>query len=999
MIPQNGPRRANRLGYTLSVSPAPSTIGRYEIKRELGGGGMGVLYLALDPVIDRLVAVKLLRVDTEEMRVRFLREARACGGLQHKNIVTIYDVGVYDNQPFIAMEYIKGETLAEVIGRKATLTLEQKLKLIEELCDGLSYAHDAGLIHRDIKPANLMVTEGSGHLKILDFGIARATDLESFTKTGAIVGTLSYMSPEQAQGRPLDHRSDIFAVGTVLYELLTYRRAFPGRDLRTVTQDKPIPVTQLAPSIDPILDEIVASALAPHPDQRYQHLNDLVTRFARVRTEPQPTALLDTNQQQADSAASKLRTAANAAQIEQYLASAKEQFEQKHLEDALAWVNRALDVEHTETGAQLRQRILLAIEDLEKEHRRVNAIERSLRTGRESLEKGAVEAGLRAANEALAYDPNHSEARELKQRAMEAGADKGGAALQNTVLLTELVSGSDQEQQALQRAATRWRRLAASTLVVALSAGTLFWYFLPGPEQRVVAEAEALFNAGQRTTAFAQLEAAPPHAVVTETLAELRTRWANEAEELVTEAGTRAENGDVDGAVAILRDFLPPHDSISAMLDELGASDQENLESVVAQAQALFENGDRQQAFGLLRAISPTTLDIQETLNALTTSWQEEAASLALSARARADNGDLDGAITTLEDFAPAHEVVTATLGELRSRLGNLESARRTVERAAQFFENGDRVEAFRILDEFSPPHELVDREEQRLRQELNRVAGVEVNEARQLAADRRFNEAIQRLEAFRPSHDAITATLDELRGELNDLNAQIAAQTAIEEAQQLAASDDWSRAFARLETFTPPRLVADALRRLRGNWEDRGQEVARQAQGKAEQGDLVGALRDLAQFEGDHPAITAAETQVATLVNRTPPTEPAAVDPSGNVEVRLVALSNHAENIVARFIELYEALDADGMSSIWPTASSEDLAPLAETFKNFRSAEVEHQDCDPELRNADRAVVYCSVAIEYQPVAGARLQVPAVGWQFELEWVDERWQLMNWSR
>jgi hypothetical protein len=129
------------------------------------------------------------------------------------------------------------------------------------------------------------------------------------------------------------------------------------------------------------------------------------------------------------------------------------------------------------------------------------------------------------------------------------------------------------------------------------------------------------------------------------------------------------------------------------------------------------------------------------------------------------------------------------------------------------------------------------------------------------------------------------------------------------------------------------------------------------------------------------------------------PTTDPPVTDPAVNVEARLVALSDQADDIVDRFIELYEDLDADGMISIWPTASTEDLTPLAETFKNFRSANVQYQDCGPEMRSDTRAVIYCSVAIEYQPVAGARLQVPAVGWQFELGWVDERWQMVSWSR
>ena len=303
---------------------------------------------------------------------------------------------------------------------------------------------------------------------------------------------------------------------------------------------------------------------------------------------------------------------------------------------------------------------------------------------------------------------------------------------------------------------------------------------------------------------------------------------------------------------------------------------------------------------------------------------------------------------------------------------------------------------AFRILDEFAPSHGLVDGEVQRLRQELDQLAQVEVNEARRLAADSRLREAVRRLEAFAPPNNLIATTLSELRGELD---ARDAARNTVDEAQRLAADGDWSRALALLEQFRPSALVAEALRGLQAEWEQHGQAVARQAQRLADDGDLAGALRELAQFRGDHPAVAAVETQVTALVNAPPSLEPRVADSPVNVEARLLALSNQADDIVARFIELYEDLDADGMTSIWTTASTEDLAPLAETFKSFRSAEVEHQDCDPELRNENRAVVYCSVAVGYQPVAGARLQMPAVGWQFELEWLDERWQMVNWSR
>ena len=150
----------------------PPAIGRYQVREQIGHGGMGVVYLAVDPLIERLVAIKLLRADSDEMHVRFVREARLAGRLQHKNIVTIFDVGEHEGQPFIAMEYVAGETLAEQNRRRIPLSLDRKVHLIADLCDGLAYAHKAGIVHRDVKPSNIILSR-SGVFKILDFGIAR----------------------------------------------------------------------------------------------------------------------------------------------------------------------------------------------------------------------------------------------------------------------------------------------------------------------------------------------------------------------------------------------------------------------------------------------------------------------------------------------------------------------------------------------------------------------------------------------------------------------------------------------------------------------------------------------------------------------------------------------------------------------------------------------------------------------------------------------------------
>ena len=250
---------------------------------------MGIVYLARDPVLERSVAIKVLSVHNPELLERFGREARSAASLMHRHIVTVYDIGEDEGNPFIAMEYVDGETLAEVIRRKSPLSLERKLELILQLCDGLGYAHRTGIIHRDIKPANLMITS-NGELKILDFGLARLVTDESMaglTLTGALMGTPHYMSPEQIEGQRVDHRGDIFAVGLVIYELLTYCKAYPGDGTHSVLQKimhtDPQPMHELQSDIDPELEQLVSQAIEKSPDRRYQQLSSLAKDLSQIR--------------------------------------------------------------------------------------------------------------------------------------------------------------------------------------------------------------------------------------------------------------------------------------------------------------------------------------------------------------------------------------------------------------------------------------------------------------------------------------------------------------------------------------------------------------------------------------------------------------------------------------------------------------------------------------------------------------------------------------------
>ena len=201
-------------------------IGRYDVIQPIGQGGMGAVYLARDPMLDREVAIKILRdeFESEELRARFLVEARAVARLQHRYVVSIFEIGEHEGRPFIVMEYLAGETLAQIIGNRAVLSLSHKLTLMQALCSGLSYLHGQGVVHRDIKPANVMV-KADGELKILDFGIARVAK-SSLTESGMVLGTLNYISPEQLAGQRVDQRTDVFSAGAVFYELLSFNSRF-----------------------------------------------------------------------------------------------------------------------------------------------------------------------------------------------------------------------------------------------------------------------------------------------------------------------------------------------------------------------------------------------------------------------------------------------------------------------------------------------------------------------------------------------------------------------------------------------------------------------------------------------------------------------------------------------------------------------------------------------------------------------------------------------------
>lgn len=260
-------------------------IGRYEIISEIGRGAMGVVYLARDPVIDRQLAIKTIRLmglmksESEEFLKRFYQEAKAAGGLSHPNIVTVHDAG-FDKEielHYIVMEYIPGKTLKEIIQQKVPLSFEEKAMVLEKVSDALAYAHSKGIIHRDIKPANIIIS-GPDSIKITDFGIAKLP-ASQLTTDGQYLGTPTYMSPEQVLGKQVDARSDIFSFGIVAYEFLSYQKPFSGNNLTEVSHkiayENPIPLKELLPDCPQVFLYIVDKCLSKDPNLRFQSAKEI----------------------------------------------------------------------------------------------------------------------------------------------------------------------------------------------------------------------------------------------------------------------------------------------------------------------------------------------------------------------------------------------------------------------------------------------------------------------------------------------------------------------------------------------------------------------------------------------------------------------------------------------------------------------------------------------------------------------------------------------------
>ena len=421
------------------VAGRPAKIGKYDVIDVIGRGGMGIVYKAVDPFLERLVAIKMMSgaySDKPELLKRFFREAQSTGSLQHPNIVTVFQLGDHDGSPYLVMEFLEGESLDSIISSRRELTLLEKINLIVEVCHGLEHAHHRGIVHRDIKPANIMVSK-EGAVKIVDFGIAHMA-AENVTKTGQIMGSVSYMAPEQVNGKPVDARTDIFSTGVLLYQLVTYSHPFEGEStaatLLKIIHEAPPPLKNFVSEYPPDLDTIISKALAKNRDERYHSAEDLaldlVQLQARLKQElvakhlRQVSVLLEEAElhkakdqllqvlkidRQNTEASLLLREVQHRiqeeqikAQVHQLCTQAQEAFHQQQFETALGFLERAFTLEPNNVDVQhLRESIQGAWSRALELQERMKRAEVAHEAGDLDTAKQAVDEALELAPEAV----------------------------------------------------------------------------------------------------------------------------------------------------------------------------------------------------------------------------------------------------------------------------------------------------------------------------------------------------------------------------------------------------------------------------------------------------------------------------------------------------------------------------------------------------------------------------------------------------------------------
>jgi serine/threonine-protein kinase len=766
------------------TSPAPSVagkfIGKYKVQEEIGSGGFGRVYSAHDPGFNRTVAIKVMSAPGDpDLVQRFRTEATTVANLHHKNIVTVHDSGVQDGAPYLVMEYLKGTNLQDLI-RENSLTLLQKIEIMSEVANGLQCAHELGITHRDVKPANIMRL-ASGAVKIMDFGIARIASetASNLTKTGFIIGTLAYMSPEQFNGSPADAQCDIFAFGVTFYELLTGRNPFAspntGETITRIMTLEPPPLSSFVPGCPEGLDRILKTTLAKSRESRYSSLSDvaldakpIVMELQRAQAGPlytQANQLFDAGQLDAAQAAVRkvlefdpvhaparqLRT-----QIEQalqrrdaagragtHLDKAEKQLRDRQLQDAAATLSMIRQLGPLDP--QLKTRLERAESQIEQAKR----AEMLLASAREELAGSNLTDALRLVTEALGSDPANQIGKELLQQIRAGMAERDAKRkLQEAVARAEGLLLIGETEQALN--------------------------LIAGIEKRYPNSSEALALRSRAEDQQAE---------------EIRGRRITDG---AAECKTLLRSGSVEQALArvdgLLADF-PNH-------TELVALHRHVTERLVAERRA------KQTA--QLKADALASIERRE--------YDRAIRALEAGVAKLGDDGELTRLLQSAVAGKAAEErnravaLVAEEASQLR-RQGKVEEAQRGVEQAIQVW--GDGAPLAGLLQEILA--ERKERDKRRAIQDAVRKAGILLEQKKPEAAADLLRQSIAR-----SGEDAeIAKLLKSAESQLQSRDRSVYVSAAIEEIRKLAASKRWQEALDRIDeglrTFpNEPALAAE---------------------------------------------------------------------------------------------------------------------------------------------------------------------------------------------
>lgn len=824
-------------------------IAKYEITDVLGKGGMGVVYKATDPAIGRTVAIKTITsglCDDADFLRRFYREAQSTGKLQHQNIVIVHELGDQDGTPFLVMEYLEGESLQSIINARRALPLLEKLHYITQACDGLHYAHQRNIVHRDIKPANLMVLR-DGVLKIVDFGIARIED-DNVTRTGQVVGTIQYMSPEQINGGTVDCRSDVFSLGVVLYQLLTFSLPFQGRDTGSTLLkiiNEPVPdLRQSLSTYPPELDGVLQRALAKSRDERYPTAEDFAFDLSQIQDQ--------------------LRRE----MVSQYLQVADDLIARSELTKAKEQVFQVLKIDRQNRRAS---ELLKDVQSLIQNQQRSQQVEQLKSLGEEALAAKQLDRALDCLEQAVALDSRNTSLSQLRDRARE--AKENAARVQDAIRRADSAHCAGELDEALAAADEALCHDSTHVEARALRSAIAFEIAARGRQAQV----DELLTAAQRnissrrfTTAIEALrkaEALAPSAPAVKELLSLATsgceqeRKRKEIEQLSVSIQDALSRDDYATACSKAEEALQRFPSDNVLLKLQAAAEKQRragekrrfIEEHVSRARKLLETGSTDQARQVLETASEQ-YPSETSLLSLLTVVRENLEQQRIETRKQEY---IQGAKEALrrKDFKEAIGILEAANTELNhpAEIADLlqfvkdeaaEQARRlaldaAAQEAHRLVSGGDYEDAVSLLevvlqdiDDEELSILLVDARRQLA--EFKRRAGEAVSTGQRLLQSQRYGEAVRFMESQAQAcgkSPEFVAALEQARSEQERMQAITAA---VDNARRALAANDFDGAALAVDSCRTTVGEHADLKRMAGEIESRRAAAATTAISKA---------------------------------------------------------------------------------------------------------------------------------------------------------------------